>query len=158
MIFDGNILPENVDSLKNSESRHFRPKNKYKVWKLEEVNFKTIFYGCLLHRITDRVIWLSHFRFRHIFLIDEMRIICFPFLKNCCDNHKRQNLSKGAIKMILTPNAGGDSRISEWVSFQIFNWLCNAVLLKVVLIVYFFLLFHVLQMKLLANLLFIFWS
>lgn len=40
--------------------------------------------------------------------------------------------------MILTPNAGGDSRISEGVSFQIFNWLCNAVLLKVVLIVYFF--------------------
>lgn len=124
----------------------FNPKTKYKDWKLEEVNFKTIFYGYILcnhihvlHRSCYLVV-ISHAVSPYCFT-DEMKIICFPFLMNCCDktvHPKRQELSKGAIKILLTPNAGGDSQISEALSFEIFYRLCNAVLLKVVLIVYFF--------------------
>ena len=69
-----------------------------------------------------------------------MEIICNLFLLNCSDNfpHPPQELSEGTIKILVTPNAGGDSKISEALSLELFYREYDAELLKVILIVYIF--------------------
>ena len=91
-----------------------------------------------------------------------MQWICIPFLSYVCrdiQSHfnfgefgcekssypKWQELSEGTRRILREPNCGGNSIVSEALSFEMFNRIFNAILLKVVLMVnslHYFIIFH----------------